>query len=316
MQRYIIRRLLQGIPILLIVSVIIFGLMRSIPGDAVDMALGVGPEVTEEMREALRREWGLDRPAHVQYWNWFTRLLRGDLGHSLYSRYPVNKLFAQKFPATLQLAVVSLLIALLIAIPTAILAAIYPNSLIDYLVSISVTLGMAMPGFWLGIVLMIVFAISLKWLPCSGYVPISEDLQQNVRHMILPATTVAILLAAPIMRFLRASMLEAIQEDYVRTARAKGLTERVVVLGHALKNALIPTITVVGMQFAGLLGGTVAIEWVFAWPGIGWLAMQGIRQRDYAVVQATVLLVAAAFVFINIAVDVIYVVIDPRIRYD
>lgn len=211
-------------------------------------------------------------------------MVRGDLGASFYGKYPVNKLIAPKLPASAELVVVSLLVALLVAIPTAILAAVYQNSWIDYLVSLFVTLGMAMPGFWLAIMLIIVFALQLKWLPASGYVPLSESIQQNVRrHMIMPAATLTILLMLPIMHFMRASMLEVMREDYIHTARAKGLTEQAVLSAHALKNALIPTVTVVDLQFAGLLGGTVVIEWVFAWPGIGWLALQGIYQRDYTV---------------------------------
>jgi peptide/nickel transport system permease protein len=176
-------------------------------------------------------------------------------------------------------------------------------------------MGMAIPGFWLGIMLILIFAVQLKWLPASGYVPLREDPSQNLKHLILPAITLAILLMAPIMRFLRSSMLEVMREDYVRTARAKGLSERTVIYGHVFKNALIPTVTVVGLQFAGLMGGAVIIEWVFAWPGIGWLAIQSIFQRDYTVVQSTVLLVTTAFVLINLIVDILYGVIDPRIRY-
>jgi peptide/nickel transport system permease protein len=317
MQTYVIRRLLQGVPVLFVVSLIVFGLMQLVPGDPVLTKFGAQPGVTAEMIEEMRRQWGLDRPAHVQYLVWLGNILRGDLGLSFtYVHYPVSDLILQKLPATLELTVASLFVALIVAIPAGILSAVKPNSWMDYFVSLFVTMGMAIPGFWLGIMLILVFAVQLKWLPASGYVPINENPSQNLKHLILPAVTLSILLMAPVMRFMRSSMLEVIREDYVRTARAKGLAEIAVIRSHVLKNALIPTITVVGLQFAGLLGGVVVIEWVFAWPGIGWLAVQAIFQRDYTVVQSTVLLVATSFVLINLIVDVLYAVVDPRIHYE
>jgi peptide/nickel transport system permease protein len=217
-------------------------------------------------------------------------------------------------PASLELALAATLLALAISIPAGILSALRRGSWIDHLTTTFVTAGIAMPGFWLAMLIVLIFAVHLNWLPPSGYVSFDEDPAENLRLLILPASTLAILVAAPTMRFLRSSMLNVLSEDYVRTARAKGLVERTVVYRHALRNALIPTVTWIGLQFAYLVGGSVMIEWVFGWPGIGWFALKAVLSRDYVVVQSTVITIAAIFVLVNLAVDLLYAVLDPRVR--
>jgi peptide/nickel transport system permease protein len=241
---------------------------------------------------------------------------RGDLGDSYINHVSVSTVLLQKLPASAELAVVALLLAMLVAIPGGVIAAVKHGTLLDRLLVAFVSSGIAIPGFWLGIMLVLLFAVVLRWLPPSGYVDLQRDPLGNLRFLCLPALTLAILLAAPILRFVRASMLDVLGEEYIRAARSKGLPEQVVVFRHALKNALIPTITVLGLQFAGLLGGAILIEWVFGWPGLGWLAVNSISARDYLVVQGTVLFVATVFVLVNLLVDLLYAVVDPRIRYE
>jgi len=253
---------------------------------------------------------------YVQYLQWITKALRGDLGVSMWNQEPVTKIILQRLPATIELALVSMLMALAVAIPGGIISGVRPNSLLDRVVTVFVTMGMSMPGFWLGIMLMLLFAVRLKWLPPVGYVPINQEPVRNLRYLVLPATTLAIVIAAPMMRFLRSSLLEVARMDYITTARAKGLSERIVIVRHALKNALIPFITVVGLELAGLLAGVVVIEWVFGWPGMGWLIVDTINRRNYSLLQSSVLLVALVFLFMNLIVDILYAFLDPRIRYE
>jgi peptide/nickel transport system permease protein len=315
MRRYILRRLVQAVPVLFVVSVVVFLVMRLSPGDPAAQMYGAQPGVTRETIEAARREMGLDQPLVQQYLSWLGNFLRGDMGRSYINHLPVNAIIAQKLPASLQLAASALLIALLIAIPSGVVAAVKRGTRVDALLSALMAMGIAIPGFWLGILMVLVFAVWLGWLPPSGHAPLTQNPGQNLRFLVLPATTMAILLAAPIMRFLRSSMLDVLGEDYIRTARAKGLAGAGVVLRHALRNAIMPTITVVGLQFAGLIGGAIMVEWVFGWPGVGWLVVNAIFSRDYMLVQSTLMVVAATFVLVNLLVDVLYAVIDPRVRY-
>lgn len=313
MTAFILRRLAQSIPVLLVVSLIVFFLMRLIPGDP---ALSLmGQEATEEQLIAVRAAWGLDEPLYIQYLYWLGNLVRGDFGVSYFSRMPVADLIGNALPSTIELALVAMVIALVIAIPTGIIAAVKRGSLIDALASTVILFGISFPDFWLGILLILLFAVVLEWLPPLGHVAFLTDPGQNLRFIVLPALTLGLILAAPIMRFLRSGMLDVLSEDYIRVARSKGLLERRVIIRHALKNAAIPTVTMVGVQIASLLGGTAIVETVFAWPGIGWLTVNAVYQRDYAVIQAVVMMVAAFFVIINLIVDLVYAWLDPRIRY-
>jgi peptide/nickel transport system permease protein len=315
MLNFMLHRTVQSLPILLLVSVLVFGALHIVPGDPILARQGQSTRLTEEELDQLRAQVGLDKPLYEQYVRWVVDALRGDLGLSYNNQRPVSELVRLRFPATFELAILSLTIAMLIAIPVGILSAVRRNSLLDYFSTGFVTVGIALPGFWLGIMMILLFSVRLDWLPAVGYVPFREDPIQNLKHAAMPSLTLGFLLAAPTMRFLRSSMLEVIRQDYVQTARAKGLAERAVITGHAMKNALIPTITIVGLQLGHLLGGAVIIEWVYGWPGLGELTVDAIKMRDYSVVQATVFLFAAGFVVVNLLVDLLYGALDPRIRH-
>ncbi|MDA1330754.1 MAG: ABC transporter permease [Chloroflexi bacterium] len=314
MGAYIIRRLLQAIPTLFFVSIIIFGIMRLTPGDPARALLGNQYGITPEMVETVREEMGLNRPLYVQYLSWLTGILQGDFGRSYINRTDVSTLIQMRLPASIQLAVAAISFALVVAIPAGIISAVKRGSWIDHLVTTFVTAGLAMPGFWLAMLVVLLFAVALRWLPPSGYVAFDRDPQANLRLLILPSITLAILIASPTMRFLRSSMLDVLGEDFMRVARAKGLVEQAVIFRHALRNALIPTVTWVGLEFATIVGNSVMVEWVFGWPGIGFLTVQSVMNRDYLAVQGTVMVVAAIFVMVNLAVDLLYVYLDPRVR--
>lgn len=316
MRRYLIRRLLQGIPVLFVVSLLVFLVLNLLPGDPVMARQGAFMDANySQLMATLKHQMGLDRPIPERYAIWVWHALQGDFGVSYITQNSVAGLIAQKLPATLELTVLSLVVALLVAIPAGILAAVRPNSWLDLAVTGFVTMGLAIPGFWLGMMLMILFAVRMGLLPAVGYTPITENPGDNLRHVVMPAVTLAIILAAPVMRFLRSSLLDVLGQEYITTARSKGLAQAVVISRHALRNALIPTITVIGLQFANLLSGVVIIEWLFAWPGMGWLTVDAVQNRDYSVVQASVILMATGFVLVNLVVDVLYAVFDPRIRY-
>jgi len=259
--------------------------------------------------------FGLDLPVHVQFGQWLAAAVQGDLGSSLRTGRPIATDLALRFPVTLELTVLSLVIALVIALPVGVLAALNRGRWLDHLGSVFALLGLSVPGFFLGILLILLFSLELGWLPPAGYVPFGEAPLTNLRHMILPALSLGLILAAATARIVRSTLLEVLGRDYVRTARAKGLAEHSVILRHALRTALIPVVTVVGLQFGQLLGGAVIIEQVFSLPGVGRFALEGINLRDYPVVQGAVLLIAAAFVVVNLLVDVLYTLIDPRVRY-
>jgi peptide/nickel transport system permease protein len=310
-----LRRLLQGLIVLFITSIIIFVAIRILPGDPILTKAGATNVWSEEMAREQRAKFGLDKPIPEQYIAWLTNALRGDFGISYFNQFSVTELIQRKLLATVELSLAALAVGLLVGLPAGVIAALKSNSWIDYLVSGVVTIGISIPGFWLGIMLVVLFAVLLKWLPPSGYVPIEQDPAQNLKFLILPALTLAIILAAPIMRFLRASLLEVLNQDYIRTARSKGLTEKRIVGGHAFRNALIPTVTILGIIVGNLIAGVVIIEWVFSWPGIGWLAVDSIFKRDYAVVQAVTLLITIGVILVNLLVDLTYGFLDPRIRY-
>lgn len=316
MAHFAARRIAQAIPTLIFVSIIVFTLVRMAPGDPAAMQMGreaARPENKERL-EALRAEMGLDKPIPVQYLYWVRDLAQGDFGDSLRSRKPTTELFWQKLPATLQLVVASTLFALLISIPLGILAALRRGTVIDRSIMGFVSAGLAIPSFWFGLTLILIFAVHLRWLPASGYVPFTEDPVGNLKRLIMPATTLGVFLAATLTRFLRADMIEVMSADYVRTARAKGLPERTVISRHGLKNALIPVLTIAGLEFGALLGGTVIIEQVFGWSGVGWLTVQAIFDRDYPLVQTSVLFVTIGLTLANLLVDLGYGLLNPRLR--
>ncbi|MDZ7704269.1 MAG: ABC transporter permease [Trueperaceae bacterium] len=315
MLTFIVRRALLAVPALLGVAVVVFALMRAVPGDVVTNLVGLQGNMTDERIAELRRLFGLDLPVHVQFGQWLGAALQGDLGSSLRTGRPVVEDLLLRFPVTLELTLLSLALALAIAVPLGVLAAVYRGSVVDIAVSVFALIGLSIPGFFLGILLILLFSLELRWLPPAGYVPFREDPLGNLRHMILPAVSLGLILAAATTRIVRSTMLEVLGRDYVRTARAKGLSAYVTLSRHALRNALIPVVTVVGLQFGTLLGGAVIIEQVFSLPGVGRFALEGINLRDYPVVQGAVLLIALAFVLVNLLVDVLYALIDPRLRY-
>lgn len=312
MARYIARRVLLTIPTLLLASILIFLLLRLIPGDPATIV--AGSDATPEQVAAVRLDLGLDRPLIVQYVTWLNRALHGDFGRSLIGKYPVWDQIKRAYPATLELTVAALLLALLLAVPTGLLAALRPRSWVDRTIGALNAFAIGIPNFLLGILLILAFALTIPILPVGGRVSVLEDPTAGLKTLVLPAITLAIGIAAVLSRFIRGALLEVLSEDYVRTARAKGLGERAVVSRHALRNALIPVVTVLGLQIGRLLGGAVIVEAVFAWPGMGRLAVQAILTRDYTIVQATLLLLVTAFVVINLLVDIAYGFIDPRVR--
>lgn len=312
MTRFIARRLVLTIPVLLLVSVIVFSLINLIPGDPA--LLFAGNEAGKDVVEALRKQMGLDKPVVVRYLLWLGRLLHGDFGKSVRDGRPVLATLLLKLPVTIELAIVALTVAWTIAIPAGVLAAWKRRSAVDYAATTVALAGISIPNFWLGIMLIYLFAVNLRWLPPSGYVEPWKDPLRSLTLMIMPATVLGTALAALVMRLLRSSMLEVLGTEFIRTAQAKGLSDKVVVLKHALKNAMIPVATVMGLQLGGLLGGAVITEQIFAVPGIGRLAIESILTRDYPMVQGVVLCSATAIVFVNFSVDVLYSALDPRIR--
>jgi peptide/nickel transport system permease protein len=310
---FVLRRLISGLPTLLLVTVMVFALTRVLPGDPARLLLG--EEATPELVAQIREELGLNRPILVQYADWLWGLVRGDLGRSIRGNELVAPIIWQKLPTTLELSLFSLLVAILIGIPAGVLAALRRNTAFDASVTVMALSGISIPNFFLGILLIYLFSIRLAWIPPSGYVEPWVDLQKNLLLMLMPAITLGTALAGAIARFTRNSMLEVLSQDYVRTARAKGLEGRVVVYKHALRNAAIPVVTVIGLQLGGLLGGAVVTEQVFSIPGFGRLLVDSVFNRDFPVLQAVVLISALAVFLINVLTDLLYAAIDPRIRY-
>jgi peptide/nickel transport system permease protein len=310
---YIIRRLLMMIPVALFASVILFALLKLTPGDPVRIQLG--EQYTEETAQALRREWGLDKPLPVQYGLWLYRVAQGDLGRSVRNGAPVGQEIASRVPATLQLGLASLILSLLISVPLGIFSAVFRRSPLGTLATAFTTVGVSLPGFFFGLVLIYLFALQWRLLPPGSYVAPDQNLGEWLRRLILPAITLSLFGAATQTRFIRSGLLDTLHQDYIRTARAKGLAEKVVISTHALRNALIPSVTLLGLQVGAILEGAFITESIFAWPGIGRLAVQALGARDYPVVQGVVLLAVFAFMLANLLVDIAYAYLDPRINY-
>lgn len=303
--RYIVQRLLAALVTLIGVSLIVFLLVRLLPGDPARVIAGL--LASEQDVQRIRVQLGLDQPLPVQYALFFGRMIQGDLGMSARTQEPVLREILARLPATMKLAVISMTIAGILGVLGGVLAAYRRNSKLDFLISVGTLFGVSMPVYWLGLMLIVLFAVRLHWLPAAG--------SEKPTSYIMPSLTLAAFSVALIARMTRSSMLEVLGEDYVRTARAKGLREQAVVLRHALKNALIPVITVIGLQFGALLGGAVLTETVFGWPGMGQLLVDSIFARDYPVVQGSVLVFSLLFILVNLAIDIMYAYIDPRIHY-
>lgn len=315
MTRFVLLRLLYAVPTLLGVSIILFVILHIAPGGP--EAMLIGDHYNEEMAADARRNLGLDRPLPVQYLTWLGNVSSGDLGRSFFDGTPVTSVIAERIPATLQLAALSLTISVLLGVLLGVVAAVMHNTLIDRLVTILSMIGVSFPSFWLGIMFILLFSTRLGWLPSSGIATFGQehDLGSRLRHIILPAATLSMLQLAIFMRFTRSAMLEVLGQDFVRTARAKGLRERVVIIRHALRNALIPLLTISSFSIKSLVGGAVFVEVVFAWPGMGRLAVDSVFSRDYPVVLGLTLLLSAVTVASNLVVDLLYPVVDPRIDY-
>ena len=314
MGQYLLRRLLVFIPTLLVVAFLIFFMIDLVPGDPVGLILGI--EATTEAMDALRADLGLDRPFHERLVSWFADALRGDLGDSIFLREPVTTSLTERYPVTISMTILSLLVALLVGIPAGIIAAINQGGLADWAAMVTALIVLSVPSFWLALNLIYLFGVKWRWLPIGGYVPFGEDPLEFFKHMILPCTSLGLAYSAMIARMTRTSMLEVLRMDYVRTAQAKGLRQRVVILRHAFRNALIPVITVIGLGAGSLLGGSAVTETVYNLPGVGRLVVEAVKRRDYFVVQGGILAITATYLVINLLVDLLYVGIDPRIRYD
>lgn len=312
MLAYVVGRLLQAIPVLFLTSVVVFFFLRAVPGDpALIMA---GQNATPQQLDALRNRFGLDEPLIMQYLTWIGHMAQGDLGTAYVTERPISDLIRQRLPATLHLALGAIAMMLLLGVPLGILSAIRPHHPLSRLLSVLVAIALAVPTFWLGILLVLFFAVSNNLLPASGYVSVFDDPIESVKRLILPSITLGTFGTAVLIRFLRSSIAEARDADFVRTAYAKGLRERAVVIGHVLRIALLPVVTIMAIQFGQLLGGAVVTEAIFGWPGVGRLILDAIGSRDYLIVQSTMLLFVATFVLLNILADVCYGLLDPRIR--
>lgn len=313
MLRYIGRRVLIAIPTLIIVSVLVFALQKLLPGDPVlTMA---GEERDPQVLEYLRERYRLNDPIPVQYFVWITEAMRGNLGISLRTDIPVLELILSKLPVTIELAIMAMIVALAIGIPTGIISAVRKGTTVDYAANVIALSGLSIPNFWLGIMLIMLVSVRWQLLPASGYVPPTEDLWLNIKTMLMPAFVLGTGLAASLMRHTRSAMLGVLRSDYIRTARAKGLLSRKIILKHALRNALIPIVTLSTLLFGELLAGAVLTEQIFTIPGFGKLIVDAVFNRDYAVVQGVVLCTAVGFIVMNLLADVLYVVVNPRLRH-
>jgi len=317
MQRYLIQRLIAFIPTLFGISIVIFIVMRLLPGDAINAMVGTSFKLTDAQIAALRAYFGFDKPLYEQYWIWLTSALRGDFGFSVRSGIPVLPEILARFPLTFELAILAMLIATTIGIPIGILAAVKRDTTIDLAGRLFALIGLALPNFWMGTLIILVLSVAFGVLPTSGdYTDFVQDPLTNLKQLFFPALTLGFAFSASVMRTTRSSMLEELRQDYTRTARGKGLEEQAVIVKHCLKNALIPIITIIGLETGYLFGGAIIVEEVFALPGIGRYLLTGIAQRDYAVVQGTVIFIAFNFVLINLIADLAYAWVNPRIRYD
>lgn len=312
MLSFILRRVVIAIPTIILISIFVFTLQKLLPGDPV-LAMA-GEERDPQVLEFLREKYRLNDPIPVQYFTWIGNALRGDLGISLRTNQPVLELIAQKLPVTIQLAAMAMIFALLIGIPAGIFSAVKKGTIVDYIANVVALSGLSIPNFWLGIMLILLVSVKWKLLPASGYVPLSEDPVRSITVMIMPAFVLGTALAATLMRHTRSAMLGVLNSDYVRTARAKGLAERRVILKHAFRNALTPIVTLTALLFGELIAGAVLTEQIFTIPGFGKLVVDAVFNRDYAVVQGIVLVTAVGFIFMNLLADVAYVLLNPRLR--
>lgn len=328
-----IERLLQLIPVLLGVSVIVFVMMLFTPGDPVEIMLG-DQHVTEELEQALRRDMGLDLPAHQRFFTFLGNAVQGDFGLSYYHRQPVVDVIASRLPATIELSLAALIFALAVSIPLGVLAAVKKNSILDRIATVSSLFGVSMPGFWFGILLILFFSVTLRWLPVSGNAGFTSEVEpithlllidsllrgrpdafwDALQHIILPAITLGLPMASILMRVTRASMLDVLNRDYITFAEAKGLSKSKILVKHALKNALIPTVTVAAIETGSLLGGNMVVETVFGWPGLGRLVVESIFVRNYPLIQAAVLFYAVTYVMLNFAADILYTMLNPKVK--
>ncbi|HEY0218494.1 MAG TPA: ABC transporter permease [Afipia sp.] len=309
---YVLRRLAVAIPTLLLVSILVFCLLKLLPGDpAIALA---GEERDPAVIEFLRHKYMLDQPIYIQFVHWLWGILQGDFGMSIRTRLPIGEMLVEKLPVTIELSVLAMIIAVVIGIPAGVIAALNRGTLIDYGVSIIGLAGLSVPSFWLGIMLILIFAVMLGWLPSGGYVNFFDSPLDNLRYIFMPAIVLGTAASAIVMRHTRSSMLATLRQDYVRTARAKGLKERIVVIRHVLRNGLIPVVTMSTLQLGELLSGAVLTEQVFGIPGFGKMVVDGVFSRDYAVVQAVVLCSAAMFLLMNLFADIAYVILSPRLR--
>jgi len=313
MKTYIFRRLIALIPTLLIVATIGFLLIHLTPGDPAVVMLG--EEATEEQVDMLRQQLGLDLPVPIQFGRWLGRLVQGDLGQSIFLKRPVTTAIFERLECTLLLTMYGLGIAIVLGIVMGILAAVKHNTVVDQSLMMVALLGVSMPSFWLGLNLILLFALRWRMFPAASYTPVAQGWNLALRSLTLPAFTLGFVSAAPIARMVRSSMLQVLNQDYIRTARSKGLRERTVIVAHAFRNALIPTVTIIGMTVGGLIGGAMVIEQVFALPGVGRLVLSSIARRDYPVIQGILIFFSSIYVFVNLIVDIIYVYIDPRVKY-
>jgi len=332
----ILERVLATIPIMFGVAIVVFFFIRLTPGDPVDIMMGQGGAISTGEIEQLREEFHLNEPLPVQLWYFLRDAVRGDLGYSYVLKRPVTALIGERLPATIELAVGALLFSLVIALPIGVISAVRQNSLLDQLSMSTAFLGISMPGFWLGIILILIFSVRLHWLPVQGRLSVDAELEQrtgffvldslltrntealksSLLHLVLPSVTLGAPVAAVIARVLRSSMLETLRSDYVTLARSKGAAEWLVVIKHALRNAMIPTVTVVGLQIGILLGGNMVIETVFGWPGLGRMVVKAIFDRDFPLIQGAVMIYAFTFVMANLIVDILYTYLNPRIRME
>jgi peptide/nickel transport system permease protein len=308
---YVVQRVFTAIPTLLIVTLMVFTIQRTLPGDPA--LILAGEQRDPEVIAFIRAKYRLDDPVPVQYLAWLGQVARGDLGTSIRTNQSVTSLIVEKLPVTVELALLSMIVAVVIAIPAGVVAAVRKGTLLDFGGTVAALSGLSIPNFWLGIMLILLISVQLRLLPASGYVPLSEGVWENLKRMIMPAFVLGTGLAAVLMRQMRSAMLEVLKQDFVRTARAKGQRGYMVIVGHAMRNALIPVTTLLGLQLGALLSGAVLTEQVFTLPGFGKLVVDAVFNRDYAVVQGIVLFTATAYIVINLLVDVLYAVLDPRI---
>jgi peptide/nickel transport system permease protein len=312
MLRFLAGRLAVAIPTLLLVSVLVFSLQKLLPGDPA-LALA-GEDRSPEVIAFLRQKYQFDQPIPIQYWIWLKAFVTGDLGMSVRTGLPIGRMIAEKLPVTMELSLISMLIAMAIGVPAGVAAALKRGTAIDYLVGVLGLAGLSIPSFWLGIMLILLFSVSLGWLPSGGYIPFFESPLENLRSLLLPSLVLGSASAAIIMRHTRSSMLTVLRQDFIRTARAKGLRERIVVIRHALRNGLIPVVTLATLQLGQLLSGAVLTEQVFGIPGFGKMIVDGVFSRDYAVVQAVVMCSALFFLLLSLVADLAYAALNPRIR--